>query len=180
MLFLARRQLSSSRRDVLSKFELFPSSELKHQLITSVGNYGLTFGSMSLRGPVIIHSGKVFLWDVPQYGVGGKASKVADVNDPDSPFHEWSWDAFNMFESVDPAPEILVIGSGARTYPFPQIFSQKFQKLGIQLEVASSRNACATYNLLSKEGRLVSCAILPAIPTSAKTGKMLVDLVTKS
>ena len=133
---------------------------------------------MSLRGPVIIHHGKVFLWDVPQYGVGGQSSKSTQVNDPNSPFHEWSWDAFNMFEAVDPTPEILIIGSGAKTYKFPNIFSDKFHKLGIQLEVSNSKSACTTYNMLSKEGRLVSCAILPPIPTSAKTGKALVDILS--
>ena len=170
------RLLSSKRSDVLSKYELFPSSTAPNQLFTSVGNYGLTIGNVSLRGPVIIHLGKMFLWDVPLYGVGGRSSKDPQVNDPNSPFHEWSWEAFDIFDAVDPSPEILVIGSGAKTYQFPQVFTQKFQKLGIQLEISDSKNACATYNLLSKEGRLVSCAIIPAIPTSAKTGKTLVDL----
>jgi uncharacterized protein len=172
------RRFFSSRSDLLSKFELFPSSENGNKLITSMGNHGLTFGNVSYKGPVIINQGQVFLWDVPQYGVGGRSSKTLEVNDPDSPFHEWSWEVFNMFENVDPCPEILVIGSGAKIVPFPTIFSQNFQKLGIQLEIIDSKNACTTYNLLSKEGRLVSAAILPQIPTSAKTGKTLVDVFT--
>lgn len=176
----------STRKDALSKFDLFPSSS--QTLITSVGNYGITVGNVSLRGdlsklksgPVIIHQNKILLWDVPQYGVGGRSSKAPEVDDPSSPFHEWSFDMFNIFEAVDPSPEILVIGSGAKSIPFPSIFSQKFQKLGTQLEVVDSKNACATYNLLLKEGRLVSCAILPSIPTSAKTGKTLVDIFSNS
>jgi uncharacterized protein len=171
------RSFSSGRRpDLLSKFDLFQSAGNSTSLITSFGSFGLTFGNVSFKGPVIINQGRVFLWDVPQYGVGGISSKAPDVNDPNSPFHEWSWDAFNMFENVHPSPEILIIGSGAKLVSFPSIFRQNFQKLGIQLEVIDSKNACATYNLLSKEGRLVSCAILPPVPTSARTGKTLVEL----
>ncbi len=178
MRFLFRRYKVSTaiQKDLAAKFERFSSSE--HQFIDLVGNYGLKVGSMSLRGPVIIHQGKIFLWDVPQFGVGGISSKTPEVNDPGSPFHEWSWEAFNMFDAIDPPPEILVIGSGAKSFPFPSILSQKFKKLGTQLEVLDSKNAGGTYNLLLKEGRLVSCAILPAIPTSAKTGEILVDLLS--
>jgi NADH dehydrogenase [ubiquinone] 1 alpha subcomplex assembly factor 3 len=51
-----------------------------------------------------------------------------------------------------------------------------FYKKGIQIEVVDSRNAASTFNILVKEGRRVAAAILPPIPTSAKTGKVLVKL----
>ena len=38
------------------------------------------------------------------------------------------------------------------------------------------RHALATYNVMQCEGRNAACALLPDIPTSARTGKILVEL----
>ena len=46
----------------------------------------------------------------------------------------------------------------------------------MQVEVSTSQNAASTYNVLLAEGRRVACAILPIIPTCARTGKCLVEL----
>ncbi|KAI9099422.1 NADH dehydrogenase 1 alpha subcomplex assembly factor 3 [Phlyctochytrium arcticum] len=157
----------------------------------AVGNNSFTLGDVRLHGPVIVFAETVLMWDVPQYGVSkpvkngetieeGAASIVEGsgrnvVNEPSSPFHVWSTDVFKIFELCQPVPDILVIGSGARTVPLPPFLRSHLLNLGIQVEVQASRQAASTYNILLQEGRRPAAALLPAIPTSARTGKVLVE-----
>ncbi|KAJ3273672.1 hypothetical protein HDU76_010780 [Blyttiomyces sp. JEL0837] len=128
------------------------------------------------------------MWDVPQYGVGSVEVEQGDgevevndkglerVDNPGSVFHLWTTDMLKLFEIVTPKPEIVVIGTGAAMQPMPPMLKNYLHKLGIQVEVMSSRHAGSTYNLLLREGRRASTALLPNIPTSARTGQHLVKL----
>lgn len=89
----------------------------------------------------------------------------------------------SLFEVVDKKPgiyylteEILLLGAGGSMALFPPVIRKYVNDLGIQLEVLSSKQAASTYNVLAEEGRLVALAILPPIPTSSRTGKVLVEL----
>lgn len=60
------------------------------------------------------------------------------------------------------APEILLLGTGARQrFPGPALFKQ-LMAARIGLEVMDTPAACRTYNILNAEGRNVVAAVLVA------------------
>jgi NADH dehydrogenase [ubiquinone] 1 alpha subcomplex assembly factor 3 len=97
-----------------------------------------------LPSACIFLEGEVLLWDVPPTLWKG-----------------WNESNFEVFDVVVPKPEILLIGTGKSVNPLPAILRQHLNKLGIQVDVMDSWNACTTYNLLSEEGRRVAAALLP-------------------
>ncbi|KAJ3156202.1 hypothetical protein HDU86_003965 [Geranomyces michiganensis] len=150
-------------------------------MFSAVGNTSFTVGDLRMHGPVVVINDQVLMWDVPQFGVGSDAvipaSGKADTTsqgDPSSPFYGWSVDCFKIFEVIEQQPEILVIGTGAQTYPLPPHLKSYLHKLGMQVEVLASRQAGSTYNILVQEGRRPAAALLPVVPTSARTGQVLV------
>lgn len=172
-------------------------------LITSVNRPSFVVGNKRYDGPIFIIGNNVLSWDVPQYGLGTspdvpeikqficdieekqklktpvineenkKSEKVDDLN---SIFVGWSKDMFVPLEYITPRPEILVVGTGSITQSLPPVLLNYVMDLGIQIEVQNSRSAAATYNYLVADERIVACAILPEIPTSARTGLSLVDV----
>ena len=61
---------------------------------------------------------------------------------------------------VELAPEIVLIGTGAR-FQFPeQAMLVPLQKAGIGVEVMDTQAACRTYNILLGEGRNVVAALI--------------------
>lgn len=72
--------------------------------------------------------------------------------------------------------ELLIIGTGSVSEKLPKFIFDHISSLGIQLEVCNSRSAVKICNILASEGRTPAAALLPLIPTSARTGKQLVDV----
>ncbi len=64
------------------------------------------------------------------------------------------------FEGLLPyAPEIVILGTGAKhQFPDRSLLSQ-LVKLGIGIEVMDTKACCRTYNILAEEGRRVAAAI---------------------
>ncbi|KAF8889895.1 DUF498-domain-containing protein [Infundibulicybe gibba] len=115
--------------------------------VNSITSAGIQLADgLLLPSPCVFLEGKVFLWDIPSA-------------------HQDTWDVrkehFELFEVVIPRPEILLLGTGKRIFQPPAFLRPYLNSLGIQLDVMDMRNACATYNLLSEEGRRVSAALLP-------------------
>ncbi|KAH6914601.1 NADH dehydrogenase 1 alpha subcomplex assembly factor 3 [Coprinopsis sp. MPI-PUGE-AT-0042] len=118
--------------------------------VSSIGNEGIQLvDGLKIPGPCIFLEGRVFLWDVPSVGEGKEAWK------------EWKEDHFELFDTVIPAPEILLFGTGKRIMQPPLFLRGYLNQRGIQLDVLDTRNACSTYNLLSEEGRRVAAVLLP-------------------
>jgi len=66
----------------------------------------------------------------------------------------------HMAAIVELAPEIVLIGSGAR-FQFPDApLLATLQKAGIGVEVMDTQAACRTYNILLGEGRNVVAALI--------------------
>ncbi|MBI5331814.1 MAG: Mth938-like domain-containing protein [Betaproteobacteria bacterium] len=59
------------------------------------------------------------------------------------------------------APEIVLLGTGARhTFPSPALYAVLL-KAGIGVEVMDTPAACRTYNVLAGEGRRVAAGLIP-------------------
>ncbi|EPQ59035.1 DUF498-domain-containing protein [Gloeophyllum trabeum ATCC 11539] len=95
----------------------------------------------------IFLEGKVFLWDVPQ-----------------SLWDGWNKDRFEIFDTVVPKPDLLLLGTGKSAALPPPSIRSFLSEIGVQMDVMDTRNACSTYNLLSEEGRRVAAALLPIQP----------------
>ncbi|KAF8505917.1 DUF498-domain-containing protein [Russula emetica] len=113
--------------------------------VKSITNAGVLLqDGRLLPSACIFLEGEVLLWDVPPTLWKG-----------------WDESRFDVFDVVVPKPEILLIGTGKSVNPLPANLRQYLNKLGIQVDVMGSWNACTTYNLLSEEGRRVAAALLP-------------------
>ncbi|KAI0776144.1 DUF498-domain-containing protein [Trametes elegans] len=116
--------------------------------IKTITQNGIQLGDgLLLTSASILLDGKVFLWNVPQ--------KLWDG---------WTPEHFEIFDTVVPKPEILLLGTGERVEMLPPALRQYLSRVGVQVDVMSTRNACSTYNLLSEEGRRVAAALLPIKP----------------
>ncbi|GAA5991093.1 hypothetical protein JCM11641_004430 [Rhodosporidiobolus odoratus] len=115
-----------------------------------------------IPSPIMMIDGAVFLWDV------GHPTKGKDVMGRE--WDGWNEEKLKIFEALSPRPEILLVGTGTAPLFAPPSFKKYLNNLGIQVDVLDSRNASATYNLLSEEGRRVAAAIYPVSELSARTG----------
>ncbi len=62
---------------------------------------------------------------------------------------------------VDGAPEVVIVGTGARQmFPPPQV-TASLLAFGVGVEVMDTLAAARTYNILMAEGRRVVVALLP-------------------
>ncbi|KEI42330.1 uncharacterized protein L969DRAFT_84188 [Mixia osmundae IAM 14324] len=83
---------------------------------------------LTLPQACIFLNGSTFLWDVPEAP-------------QDFTWQDWSIDHFKIFEVVSPRPEILFLGTGAKTAPSPPWLRKYMTHLGIQLDVLDSASA---------------------------------------
>jgi uncharacterized protein len=98
--------------------------------------------------------------------VGGTVYRNSLVILPDRIIHQWRPDRFEDFTVEDfiqlaiLAPEIIVLGTGAKQH-FPDYdLLQPLINKQIGLEVMATDAACRTYNILMSEGRRVAAALL--------------------
>ncbi|RDB20158.1 NADH dehydrogenase [ubiquinone] 1 alpha subcomplex assembly factor 3 [Hypsizygus marmoreus] len=120
--------------------------------VKSITNTGIQLlDGLVIPSACIFLQGKVFLWDVPSTLWAG-----------------WTKEHFEIFETIIPKPEILLLGTGKTIAQAPPSLRTYLNQLGIQVDVMDTRNACSTYNLLSEEGRRVAAALLPLSSQSWK------------
>ena len=63
--------------------------------------------------------------------------------------------------ALDPAPEFLILGTGARLTHPPRALREALEAKGIGLEVMDSRAAARTWGLLRGEERWIAAALMP-------------------
>ena len=63
--------------------------------------------------------------------------------------------------ALDPAPEFLLLGTGARLTHPPRALREALELRGIGLEVMDSRAAARTWGLLRGEERWIAAALMP-------------------
>ncbi|RKU03173.1 hypothetical protein C7H84_11390 [Burkholderia sp. Nafp2/4-1b] len=85
---------------------------------------------------------------------------------PGAPVRDWPVSAFDALAPehfamlLDPAPELVIFGSGARLrFPHPRLVAALTAKR-IGVETMDFQAACRTYNILMAEGRKVAAALL--------------------
>lgn len=72
-----------------------------------------------------------------------------------------SLDNFSLVTEREPVPEILLLGTGARTeFVLPSLRAAIREK-GPVVDIMDTGAACRTYNVLLAEGRRVAAALLP-------------------
>ncbi|XP_067271204.1 NADH dehydrogenase [ubiquinone] 1 alpha subcomplex assembly factor 3 [Pseudorasbora parva] len=76
-------------------------------------------------------------------------------------------ESLSLFHLLEPRIEVLVVGTGARTERLDPDVLDFLRKKGIAVEVQDTANACATFNFLSSERRLVAAALIPPPASSA-------------
>ncbi|KAE9407204.1 hypothetical protein BT96DRAFT_1044185 [Gymnopus androsaceus JB14] len=118
--------------------------------VSSVSPSGIQLtDGLIIPGACVFLEGKVFLWDPPSLrGVAWEG---------------WKEEHFDLFQVVVPKPDSSTWYRQDDFQP-PAFIRQYLNKMGIQLDVMDTRNACSTYNLLAEEGRRVAAALLPLAP----------------
>jgi len=77
---------------------------------------------------------------------------------------EFDDDLWGIFDVVVPKPELLVLGTGARSIPVSPQAQARLHNLGIRIDSMDTNNAASSYNLLATErpGQIIAAALLPA------------------
>ncbi|GJJ70142.1 NADH dehydrogenase [ubiquinone] 1 alpha subcomplex assembly factor 3 [Entomortierella parvispora] len=160
---------------------MFNDRESKTVSITTCTKHGfVTTEAITLQGPVLCIGGQVFLWDIFQKGgavdrslsatttattgTGTTARSIFETMDEPT-----AREIFKIFELMNPRPEILVVGTGKAFAPLSPAVRSVIRSLGLQVDMMSTANAAATYNMLAEEGREVAAALLPLEPSTVQT-----------
>ncbi|NXT60259.1 NDUF3 factor, partial [Chaetops frenatus] len=72
-----------------------------------------------------------------------------------------SHESLSLFRLLEPQIEILVLGTGDRVERLHPATLKKMRECGIAVEVQDTANACATFNFLMNERRVVAAGLIP-------------------
>ncbi|KAG0087554.1 hypothetical protein BGZ93_005428 [Podila epicladia] len=163
---------------------MFNDKDSKTVTISSCTKHGfVTTEAINLQGPVLCIGGQVFLWDIfKKSGAVDRALKAtaeaSTAKAPSStrPIFESMDEAtakeiFKIFELMNPRPEILIVGTGKVFGPLSPAVRSVIRGYGLQVDMMSTANAAATYNMLAEEGREVAAALLPLEPSTVQIVK---------
>ncbi|XP_003441472.2 NADH dehydrogenase [ubiquinone] 1 alpha subcomplex assembly factor 3 [Oreochromis niloticus] len=76
-------------------------------------------------------------------------------------------ESVSLFHMLEPKIEILVLGTGARLERIDPSVLALLKRKGISVEVQDTPNACATFNFLMSERRIVAAGLIPPSPSTA-------------
>lgn len=110
--------------------------------IDAFGDGGFRIAGERHEGHVLIFGAQVSAWSAQ---ADAKTLAAAD---------------FGRFLEGADAPDMLVLGTGARLAHPPAEVRQAFREAGVGLEVVDTATACRTYNLLAGEGRRIGAALI--------------------
>ena len=110
--------------------------------IDAYGDGGFRIADARHDGDVLILGAQLSRWSIQD---GAKGLAAAD---------------FSTFLDGPDAPDMVVLGTGARLAHPPAQVRQAFREARIGLEVLDTATACRTYNLLAGEGRRIGAALI--------------------
>ncbi|NWU97460.1 NDUF3 factor, partial [Upupa epops] len=76
-------------------------------------------------------------------------------------YRDISQESLSLFRLLEPHIEILVLGTGDRVERLHPVVLKQMQECGIAVEVQDTPNACATFNFLTNERRIVAAGLIP-------------------
>ncbi|XP_071960357.1 NADH dehydrogenase [ubiquinone] 1 alpha subcomplex assembly factor 3-like [Antedon mediterranea] len=113
--------------------------------VTAYSQKGFTISEDSITGPVAILPKSLISWNIRNW-------------------EEISKESLSLFYLIEPKIEIFILGVGSTNRRLdPEIHSFMSSK-GIALEVQDTRHACATFNYLVNESRIVAAGLIPLDP----------------
>lgn len=77
------------------------------------------------------------------------------------PFETLDIDALAPILSLDPAPEFVLLGTGAELRRAPRALVQALDARGLGIEAMDSRAAARAWSVLRGEGRWIAAALYP-------------------
>ena len=139
-----RRSVTGLKASKLSDFDIL-SLDGKTE-IEGYDEYGFIINQVEMRGSVIVFPKFSLLWNVTS-------------------MEEVTVESLALVPLMQPAVETLIIGCGKTlTHNLDKKVYDYFKEKGIVVEVMSSVNACATYNILNSEERDVAAALISMEP----------------
>jgi uncharacterized protein len=112
-------------------------------VITGFAGRGFRVGERVYARGLLIDPGGVLEWDAPEHVEQLEPAMIASLLD------------------LDPMPEFLLLGTGARLVQPPRSFVRALEARGLGVEVMDSRAAARAWGVLRQEERQVVGALMP-------------------
>jgi NADH dehydrogenase [ubiquinone] 1 alpha subcomplex assembly factor 3 len=132
-------------------------------MINSFSQLGFRLNNeMMVVGPMAIFPRSVLSWNINNY---------MDINEK----------TLSLFCVLEPKIDVLVIGVGdqAITPAFSKQIINFMRKFNINVEVLNTEQACATFNFLNSEGRMVGAAMIPPLHLKYNESELMLAQVRK-
>ncbi|SPP73155.1 blast:NADH dehydrogenase [Drosophila guanche] len=143
--------------DGKTKVSIFNTETDLGLMITGYSQYGFRLNNdMVLIGPISVFPRSVLSWNVDTF---------EDINE----------ESLSLFPTLDPKIDVLIIGIGDQS-PTPTLSKrivEFMKKYKINVEVLRTEQACATFNFLNAESRMVACALIPPLHLSYNENDIL-------
>ncbi|XP_034106869.1 NADH dehydrogenase [ubiquinone] 1 alpha subcomplex assembly factor 3 [Drosophila nasuta] len=143
--------------DGKTRVSIFNTETNNGLMVTGYSQYGFRLNNdMVLIGPISVFPRSVLSWNVNSF---------EDINEQ----------SLSLFPTLEPKIDILVIGIGdqAPTASLSKRVIEFMKKYKINVEVLRTEQACATFNFLNAEGRMVACALIPPVHISYNENDVL-------
>ncbi|XP_075967006.1 NADH dehydrogenase [ubiquinone] 1 alpha subcomplex assembly factor 3 [Anarhichas minor] len=111
-------------------------------MIHSYSSRGFNIDGNKVFGPCAVLPPAILQWNVGSY---------EDITE----------ESVSLFHMLEPRIEILVLGTGARVQRIKPSVLALLKRKGIAVEVQDTPNACATFNFLASERRVVAAGLIP-------------------
>ncbi|XP_075166643.1 NADH dehydrogenase [ubiquinone] 1 alpha subcomplex assembly factor 3 [Haematobia irritans] len=133
--------------DGKTKIDIFNTQQELGIMITGYSQFGFRMNNdMVVIGPVAVFPRSLLSWNV---------NSVEDINE----------ESLSLFTALEPKLDVLILGIGDQT-PSPNISKEILsfmRKYKINVEVLRTEQACATFNFLNAENRMVATALIPPL-----------------
>ncbi|XP_039884554.1 NADH dehydrogenase [ubiquinone] 1 alpha subcomplex assembly factor 3 isoform X2 [Simochromis diagramma] len=117
-------------------------------LIHSYSSAGFNIDGNRVYGPCAVLPPAILQWKI------GSSKDITE-------------ESVSLFHMLEPKIEILVLGTGARLERINPSVLALLKSKGISVEVQDTPNACATFNFLMSERRIVAAGLIPPSPSTA-------------
>ncbi|CAD7012442.1 NADH dehydrogenase [ubiquinone] 1 alpha subcomplex assembly factor 3 [Ceratitis capitata] len=149
--------------DGKTKVSIFNTEQDHGLMITGFSQYGFRLNNdMVIMGPMAIFPRSVLSWNV---------SSLEDINE----------DSLSFFCTLEPKIDILIVGIGDQpvSHDLSKIIIEFMKKHKINVEILRTEQACATFNFLNAESRMVASALIPPLHISYNENDILQSKLRK-